>query len=400
MAAATMPLAHARNGAAAFARTLLVGAIGFLTLVDLFAAQAILPTLVAHYGVSRADMGFAVNASTMGMAVAGLLVALVARRIDRKTGIWVALALLAIPTTLLASAPDLATFTWLRIAQGVFMASAFTLTMAHLAEECSAKDAAAALAGYITGGVVSNLVGRLASAGLADHFGLEATFYAFAALNLAGAFVVLLGLGRARPMAPMAAPSRSPFAAWLAHLGHGPLRATFAIGFLILFVFVGTFTYVNFVLVGPTIGLGQMQVGFVYAVFIPSVLTTPFAGRAALRFGTRPTLWASLALAGAGLPLLLVPDLAPVLVGLALLGVGTFFAQAAATGFVASAAAADRAAASGLYLASYYCGGLVGSFVLGRLFDGLGWAACVAAIGAALAFAGLVAVRLRLAAEG
>jgi predicted MFS family arabinose efflux permease len=79
-----------------------------------------------------------------------------------------------------------------------------------------------------------------------------------------------------------------------------------------------------------------------------------------------------------------------VLVGLALVGVGTFFAQATATGFVSRAAASDRGSASGIYLASYFFGGLVGSAVLGQLFDRLGWAACVGGIGVSL----LVAVFL------
>jgi hypothetical protein len=43
----------------------------------------------------------------------------------------------------------------------------------------------------------------------------------------------------------------SPFASWATHLRDPRLRASFAIGFLILFAFIGTFTYVNFVLVRP-----------------------------------------------------------------------------------------------------------------------------------------------------
>ena len=56
--------------------------MAFLTVVDLFAAQALLPTLVAHYGVSPAAMGLAVNACTFGMAAAGLAVALFGRHIE------------------------------------------------------------------------------------------------------------------------------------------------------------------------------------------------------------------------------------------------------------------------------------------------------------------------------
>src|SRR3954464_12931138 len=82
--------------------------------------------------------------------------------------------------------------------------------------------------------------------------------------------------------------------------------------------------------------------------------------------------------------------------GLTLIGIGTSFAQATATGFVSRAATTDRGSASGIYLASYFFGGLVGSAVLGELFDGWGWAACVAGVGVALAAAALLTVRLTM----
>jgi YNFM family putative membrane transporter len=139
-----------------------------------------------------------------------------------------------------------------------------------------------------------------------------------------------------------------------------------------------------------------MTLGFVYFVFLPSIVTTPFAGRAVERFGTQPTFWGALALAGFGLPLLLLPSLSPVILGLMLVGVGTFFAQAAATGFVGRAATADRGSASGIYLACYFLGGLVGSAVLGQLFDRFGWAVCVMGIALALAMAALLAFRFKI----
>jgi predicted MFS family arabinose efflux permease len=95
--------------------------------------------------------------------------------------------------------------------------------------------------------------------------------------------------------------------------------------------------------------------------------------------------------------LLLGSSFAGLLLGLALIGVGTFFAQATATGFVGRAATSDRGAASGLYLASSFLGGLVGSAVLGQLFDRLGWTACVAGIGLSLLLGALLAVRLVIA---
>jgi MFS transporter, YNFM family, putative membrane transport protein len=393
-AASLMQPAHGARDA--FVRECVIGLIAFLTLVDLFATQAILPSLVRHYQVSPAAMGFAVNASTMGMAVAGLAVAFFSRRIDRRLGIAVSLALLAIPTALLAVAPGLGTFTALRIIQGVFMATAFALTLAYLGEEYAATAAAGAFAAYITGNVASNLVGRLTSAALADYLGLAANFYVLALLNLAGSLLAYHTVHRARRMPRANMTSASPLATWAMHLRNGPLRAGFGIGFCILFAFIGTFTYVNFVLTQPPLSLGAMQLGFVYFVFLPSIFTTPLAGAAVQRLGVQQALWAGLAVAGVGLPLMVTPWLPAVLMGLALVGVGTFLAQATATGFVSRAATGDRGSASGIYLASYFCGGLVGSAVLGQVFDRLGWTACVIGIGLSLAFAAVLTMRLRM----
>src|SRR2546426_243188 len=170
-------------------------------------------------------MGLAVNASTLGMAIAGLAVAFFSRRIDRRLGI-------------------------------------------------------------------------------------AASLVVFSGLTLAGAFLVWFWLGRAAP-APMPAEARAPLSIWAEHLRNGALRASFAIGFLILFAFIGTFTYVNFVLVREPLSLSRMAVGFVYFVFLPSIVTTPLAGRPVERFGTQPTFWGALVIAGAGLPLRLLPQLVP-----------------------------------------------------------------------------------------
>ena len=374
----------------ALLRSLVIGSTAFLTLVDLFATQAILPSLAAAYGVGPAAMGLAVNAATLGMALGSLGVAFLGRRLERRLGVMLSLGLLAIPTTLLAVAPGLGAFAALRIVQGVLMATAFALTLSYLAEQCSAAETAGAFAAYITGNVASNLFGRLFAAALVDHLGLAANFFVFAGLNLAGAALVYFSLARTRPAAM---PGELQ---WSQHLANPQLRSAFGIGFLILFAFIGTFTYVNFVLVRAPLALSMMGLGFVYLVFFPSILTTPLAGHAVARFGARPTIWVSLLVAGIGLPLLVLPSLAAVVVGLMLVGVGTFFAQATATGFVGRAAISDRGAASGLYLASYFLGGLTGAAALGQLFDRFGWAACVAGIGAALVAAALLAARLRM----
>jgi hypothetical protein len=225
-------------------RSIIIGLTAFLTVVDLFATQAILPSLARHYQVAPAAMGFAVNATTMGMAVAGLVVGFFSPHIDRRLGILISLTVLAIPTSLLASAPNLTIFTLLRITQGLCMASAFALTLAYLGEQCSAMDAGGAFAAYITGNVASNLIGRLISAAVADTFGLAVNFYFFAVLNLVGAALVYFTIQRVKPMHSMAL-MQSPLAAMIEHWRNPRLRAAFGIGFCILFAFIHRYLHLR-----------------------------------------------------------------------------------------------------------------------------------------------------------
>lgn len=374
---------------------LIIGLVGFLTLVDLFAVQAILPTLAEKFNASPSAIGLAANASTLGMAVAGFAMAFAGARINRRAGVWISLALLSVPTIALAVVEDLTVFTGLRIIQGVFMASAFSLTMTYLAERCTAAQSATALAAYVTGAVASNLVGRLISGTLSDSLGVPANFIFFAGLNLTGALLVWISFKNAAPMTNGVSGARSPLAIMAGHLRNSCLLASFGIGFLILFAFIGVFTYVNFVLAREPIALSPMALGLIYFVFLPSMITTPLSGKIAARYGARLSFFASLAFAVIGLPMLLSPSLAIVLTGLVIVGVGTFFAQATATGFVGRAAKSDRAAASGMYLSSYYLGGLAGAAALGGVYDRAGWTATVIGVGAALTIAGALAGTLK-----
>lgn len=390
-----MTVSSAPSHASSTSAPIAIGLIGFLTLVDLFAAQAILPTLAERFGVAPAEIGFAVNASTIGMALAGLGVVFFGAGAPRRVGVVASLALLALPTLALAGVADLSVFTALRVLQGVFMVTAFSLTMSYLAERCTPTQSSTALAAYVTGVVASNLVGRLVAGSVAGEFGVPATFALFAALNLAGAMLAWFALRSAQPMGSAIEIPRAPARVIRDHLSNACLRTSFAIGFLILFAFIGVFTYVNFVLAAPPLGLSAMALGLVYFVFLPSMVTTPLAGAVSARLGARRSFVLSLGLSVAALPLLVIPSLPPVLAGLAIVGVGTFFAQATATGFVARAAKRDRAAASGLYLASYYLGGLAGAALVGAVYERAGWPSGVAVAGAALGAAAALAMMLK-----
>ncbi|MDF2766695.1 MAG: transporter, partial [Rhodospirillales bacterium] len=148
-------------------------------------------------------------------------------------------------------------------------------------------------------------------------------------------------------MVPQPAGGRSALAAWAEHLRNPQLTASFAIGFCILFAFIGTFTLqLRARARADRLGSDEPRL-HLFRVPAVDLHHLAGAGRAVQRMGARTSLWRGFGVAAAGLPLLIQPNLATVLIGLALVGIGTFLTQATATGFVSRAATGDRGSASG-----------------------------------------------------
>ena len=142
-------------------------------------------------------------------------------------------------------------------------------------------------------------------------------------------------------------------------------------------------------LAAPPLALSMMATGFVFFVFLPSMVTTPLAGAcgqpdrrqpcsaavAARRAGGAGSCSSCLRLEAFILGLVLVGDR-----HLLRSGGGDRLCQP----HRGAATAPPRAGSISPF---YYGGGLAGAALVGQLFDRLGWNAAVAGIFAALAFA-------------
>jgi MFS transporter, YNFM family, putative membrane transport protein len=360
-----------------------MGLTALLTLMDLFGPQAIAPVLTSAFDTTPGRMGIAINAATVGMAISGLITACFADRIERKPVMVAALLTLSVPTFLLGLAPGLAIFVALRIVQGFLMCASFTVAIAYVAEEWGPSGAAPlVMAAYVTGNVASNLAGRLLAGSAAQYADWRDAFFLLAAINLAGGLMLWAMLPRGRKLQSRPR-SALILTALRQHLANPRLRGAFGIGFLILFCFIGVFTYVNFLLSRAPFSLPPATLGALYSVFLVSLAATPAAGPAVRRLGAAMSISLGALVSLLGVLLTLVQTIAIVMAGLALVGVGTFFCQAVATGFTGRAGGDAKAAASGLYLTAYYTGGICGALLLGIVYDAWAWPGCVAVTGSA-----------------
>jgi predicted MFS family arabinose efflux permease len=383
--------ARGEAGHDTFTAAVTMALASLFTLIDLFGPQAIVTVLTDVYGTTPGWMGVAINAATIGMAVTGLMTACIADRVERKPVMVGALFLLAVPTLLLAFAHSLVVFAALRMAQGAFMCAAFMVAVAYIAEEWGPYGTAPVImSAYVTGNVASNILGRVLTGLAAQYADWSVGFLVLAALNVAGGCLLWALLPRSSHVRS-AINQTSIITPIKKHLADSRLRGAFAVGFLILFGFIGVFTYVNFRLADPPFNMSPAVLGLLYTAFVFSLLATPAAGPAVRRFGHRTALLIGATTSLVGVILTLSDALPVAIAGLALVGVGTFFSQAVATGYTGYVATQHKAAASGLYLAAYYSGGIIGAIFLGLIYSLWGWHGCVATIAGSFALMGTVA---------
>jgi MFS transporter, YNFM family, putative membrane transport protein len=365
---------------------------GLCSFLDLYATQSLLPLFVRTFQASPAEVSLTVSATTLAIALVAPFVGILADLVGRRRIIVAAMALLVIPTLLIAGAASLHQVVVLRFVQGLLLPPIFAVTVVYIGDEWPTAEVPAVIGVYMAGSALGGFLGRFISGVTSDLWGWRSAFLVLGAITLASAVVVALCLPREQSFV-RASGLMGAFRAMLGILRIKQLLATFMVGFAVLFAFVGGFTYVNFYLAAPPFNFSAAALGSIFVVYLLGVAVSPIAGHAIVRYGRRKVVGAALGLWGIGLLITLLPSLTAVIAGLGVLAASGFVAQICATSYLAAAAREARASAVGLYVTCYYVGGSAGAVVPAAAWHFFGWPGVVGVIMLVLALAGLAVER-------
>jgi MFS transporter, YNFM family, putative membrane transport protein len=360
-----------------------IGIPGFCVFLNLYAPQSLLPLLGHEFGAAPAQISLTMTATALAIALSAPFAGTVADVVGRKRVIAAAMLLLALPTAMIAFAPNLPTLIFWRFVQGLVLPPVFTVVVAYIGEEWPASEATGVTGVYMAATSIGGFAGRALSGLLADVIGWRNGFIVFAVVTFLCGLAVALILPRERNFVRsegLAASARQ----MLGHLRNPRLLAIYVVGFGTLFNFVALFTYVNFVLAAPPFNLPPTLLGAVFVTYLFGAFAVLWLGRAVARFGRRALVLGAIVVWICGALLTLVPSLGAIIAGLAIAAGCGFVTQATATAAVALTAESGRTSAIGLYATSFYVGGSVGAALPGLTWSIGGWPACVAMVAAML----------------
>jgi predicted MFS family arabinose efflux permease len=366
-----------------------IGLAGFCAFLNLYAPQALLPSLAREFGVGAAVISTIMTASTLAIALTAPFTGAVADVLGRKRVITTAMIAVVVPTAMVALAADVHQLVFWRFVQGLLLPPIFAVTIAYIGDEWPPSEVTGIAGIYTAGASFGGFSGRFVTGILTDLFGWRPALLTLAALTLFGAAAIALMLPRERKFVPSVG-FASSIVQMLRHLQNPQLLATCAVGFGVLFNFIATFTYVSFLLAAPPYNFSATLLGAIFVTYLVGVVAAPTAGRAVGRFGRRPFALCAIGVWMGGIALTLVPSVTVIMVGLAFCAGCGLLCQTVSTGYVTTTAKEGRSSAVGLYVTSFYVGGSVGAFLPGLAYERAGWPACVALVAMMLMLMALI----------
>jgi MFS transporter, YNFM family, putative membrane transport protein len=366
---------------------------GLASFAAIYCTQALMPALSTYYRVAPATAALTVSLTTGMLALSIIPASALSERYGRVPVMLTSGVLSSIIGLLLPFSPTLGVLIAGRALQGIVLAGIPAVAMAYLAEEVHASSLGSAMGRYIAGNTVGGLVGRILPSLIVDISNWRVALLVCSLTTMAGTVVFAVLAPRSQFFTPKAVSARVAMRNLTAHLRNPMLLRLFGLGFVLMGAFATVYNYLGYRLTAQPFALASSVVGLLFLLYLVGTVTSTVAGRLADRRGRALVLGGALPITVIGLLATLPHTLVAIVVGAGVFTGGFFAAHTVASGWVGAAARRDRAAASSLYLFSYYLGASVAGGFGGVVYSVGGWPGTVAFVGALLS-AGLLLVAL------
>ncbi|SFD54265.1 MFS transporter [Massilia yuzhufengensis] len=368
---------------------------GFSVFALLYCVQPLMPLLARDFSLTPAQSSLALSVSTATLAVALLASGFLAERIGRKQIMTASMLGGALLTLGCAFAADYTQLVGLRVLLGLVLGGLPAVAMAYLSDEIEGSSLGLSMGMYISGSAFGGMSGRVLSSVISDYSSWRVAVGVLGVAGLYAAWEFARSLPPSRHAGRESAPGPGLRAGLRTHLADAGLPWLFVLSFLLMGCFVSLYNYISYRLLGAPFGLSQSAVGTVSLLYLLGIFSAMWAGKLADRLGRRNVLWLVLGVMLAGLLVTLHDSVPAVVLGTGLATFGFFASHSVASSWVGRRARAPQALASGIYLFCYYLGSSVVGWFTGYVWEHWAWPGVVAVLGALLALAMAIALRLR-----
>ncbi len=346
-------------------------AVTVLVFCVMYVPQPLISVLSDRFGVDAAAVGLLVSVTLIPMAVAPLTYGYFLKRLSALLVLRWALVALGLSCVALAAIDAYTPFLVLRGIQGLIMPAILTALMAYLSAQQDSLGLKAIMARYVAATIVGGLLGRLVSGGISQWYDYHLTYWLLA-VCLIGAAVLPWQRAPRRAMNATLPTRAGLLRAWSIQ---GNLWRFLAVSCLFA-VFAGFLNFLPLRLTTLDGGIGPALIGLAYVGYLGGIATSLGGQRIARTVGgVDRTMQGAMVLVCLSILASIWLPVVGLFVMMWVFCLSMFLIHTLAVGEVNQAEPELRGVVNGLYVAHYYGGGVIGTWLPGYVYDAHGWTA-------------------------
>ncbi|WP_432823912.1 MFS transporter [Trichloromonas sp.] len=340
-----------------------------LTLSALYAPQPLLPVLMAEFGVSREAAAALTTVTFIPLCLAPLFYGYLLESFAALRLLRTAVLLLALSEVAFYLAPEFSQLLTLRLLQGLLVPAILTSLMTQLSTLSRGAQVQRTMAIYIAATILGGFLGRACSGLIATSFGWRTSFLVLAA-SLLLCFFLLRRLPAATGLS-LVRPHRRLVFDVLRQPGVLPL---YLMVFGLFFTFAAVMNFLPFRLTELYAEANELRIGLMYSGYAMGIVTS-LGAVAVGRWlgGERRAMALGLLVFGIALLGLSAQRVELLFADMFLFCAAMFLVHATASGLVNRLVEGNKGMVNGLYVAFYYGGGTLGSYLPGYAYRYWGW---------------------------
>lgn len=361
-----------------------------------YCLQPIIPVLAETFNLMPATASLAMSFGTGGMAFSMIGIASVAKRLERKKVMTIAVTIAALLAIGMAISTSFHLILGLRLVQGILLAGFPALAIAYINEEFDPKIIGSVIGIYVSANALGGLSGRLLISIITDYFswrgGLAIAGMLYLCIGIAFWFI-LPNSTKKIEKGTLRLNIKEDF---LKILQNKKLVALYIVAFSVMGSFVCVYNFISYIFIAPPYNLSQTEIGFVFVMYLVGSVSSAVMGRLSDQYGHGKVLCLSCLIMLIGILMTLMASLVFKIIGLGILTYGFFGAHCNACGWAGKVTEGDKAQASSMYMFFYYSGASIIGTLGGTFLSSYGWIGVVSLTGLVVFASFILSVKLTI----
>lgn len=363
------------------------------TFFVLYGPQPILPLLAKSYHLTSAQAGLLMTVTMLPLAVAPLVYGYLLLRINSLSLLKIALFLLGISCALLPLSQTFQQLLIIRFFQGLLLPAALTAMTSYIGEHYRYSFLSKAVTSYILSTIAGGFLGRVVSASISEYTHWQVYFYLLAIVL----FLLSLSLAKAK-VRDYVGQRKEPASLKenLHKVAKGGTLYVYSAVFGMFFCFTALLNYLSFILQNDYHFNSSKDIGLVYIGYLIGACFSLLSTRLQhIAKGKINLLVITFSIYALSISSLFSAQFTLFFIGFTVFCAAMFIIHASASALLNQVSRAPSSLTNGIYVSFYYCGGTLGSFLPGLIYQDFGKNAFLLTLLSMCVVSGLLVTRFK-----